>query len=105
MASQKSMLDLVLFQLSGLRDISWRAMMGEFIIYYHGRVIGGIYDDRFLVKMTPSAMELMPEAEQISPYPGAKTMLLVERVEDSQFLKRLFESMESELPAPRKKAR
>lgn len=60
MASSKDYLDFVLEQLSELDDITYRAMMGEYIIYYRGKVVGGIYDDRFLVKNTQSAAELMP---------------------------------------------
>ena len=64
MASTKEYLDFILEQLSGLEEITYRAMMGEYIIYYRGKVVGGIYDDRFLVKPVKSAIEMMPEADK-----------------------------------------
>ena len=103
MASTKEYLDYILEQLSELNDISYRAMMGEYIIYYQGKVVGGIYDDRFLVKPTKSAKEKMPEADMQLPYDGAKKMILVDDVENKEFLKGLFEAMYDELPAPKKK--
>ena len=103
MASSKEYLDFVLEQLSLLDEISYRAMMGEFIIYYRGKIVGGIYDDRFLVKQTKSAASLMPEATLELPYEGAKEMILVEEVDNREFLKELFEAMYPELPAPKKK--
>lgn len=103
MASSKQYLDFVLDQLSGLDDISYRRMMGEYIIYYRGKVIGGIYDDRFLVKPTKSAAAMMPDAELELPYEGAKVMLLVNDVENREFLQELLENMYDELPAENKK--
>ena len=103
MASRKEYLDFVLEQLSGLDDITYRAMMGEYIIYYKGKVVGGIYDDRFLIKPTKSAMALMPDAAEELPYEGAKKMLLVENIEDKEFLCKLLNAMVDELPAPKKK--
>ena len=103
MASSKGYLDFILDQLSGLDEISWRAMMGEYIIYYRGKVIGGIYDDRFLVKPTQSAMSMMPDADREFPYEGAKEMLLVNYVENKAFLQDLLEAMYDELPAQKKK--
>lgn len=103
MASDKAYLDFVLEQLGGLEDVSWRAMMGEYILYYQGKVIGGIYDDRFLVKPTKSALALMPDAPRELPYEGAKEMLMVEDIEDREFLEKLFKAMVGELPAPKKK--
>ena len=104
MASSKDYLDYILEQLSGLDDISCRAMMGEYIIYYRGRIIGGIYDDRFLVKPTKSAAAMMPDADMELPYEGAKEMLLVDDVENRGFLEELLEAMYPELPAPKKKS-
>ncbi|MBO6016635.1 MAG: TfoX/Sxy family protein [Oscillospiraceae bacterium] len=101
MASSKGYLDFILEQLSELDGISWRAMMGEYIIYYHGKVVGGIYDDRFLVKPTKSAAEMMPNAGMEIPYEGAKEMLLVDNVENRGFLRELLEAMDAELPAPK----
>ena len=103
MASSREYLDFVLEQLSGLDDVSYRAMMGEYIIYYQGKVIGGIYDDRFLVKQTKSAKELMPDAALELPYEGAKEMLLVDNLDDKEFLAALFNAMVNELPAPKKR--
>ena len=87
-------------QLSGLEDISCRPMMGEYIFYYRGKVIGGIYDDRFLVKPVKAAVTMMPDADMDIPYEGAKEMLLVDNVENREFLQELVEAMYDELPAP-----
>lgn len=103
MSSSNEYLEYMLEQLSDLDEISYRAMMGEYIIYYRGKIIGGIYDDRFLIKPVKSAMAMMPEANMEFPYEGAKEMLLVEDVDDREFLKELLEAMYEELPAPRKK--
>ena len=80
MASSKEYLEFIMEQLAGLEDVSWRAMMGEYIIYYRGKIVGGIYDDRFLVKPVEAAVAMMPEAEMEQPYEGAKEMLLVDDV-------------------------
>ena len=103
MASSKEYLDFILEQLSELESISYRAMMGEYILYYGGKIVGGIYDDRFLVKVTKSSREMMPDAELELPYEGAKEMLLVDDVENKEFLRELLEAMYPELPAPKKK--
>ena len=105
MASRKEYLDFVLEQLSGLDEITYKAMMGEYIIYYRGRIVGGIYDDRLLVKPVNSAKELMPEAVMEQPYEGAKGMLLVDNIDDREFLCRLFDAMISELPEPKKRSK
>ena len=102
MASSKDYLDFILDQLSGLDEITYKAMMGEYILYYRGRIFGGIYDDRFLVKPAQSAKRMMPEADLELPYEGAKEMLLVD-MEDRAFLKELIEAMYPELPAPKKR--
>ena len=103
MASGKDYLDFVLEQLSGLEEITYRTMMGEYILYYRGKVFGGIYDDRFLVKPVPAAVRLMPDAVRETPYEGAKEMILVDRLEDRDFLRELLEAMDPELPLPKKK--
>lgn len=103
MTSSKEYLEYILEQLSNLDDITHRAMMGEYIIYYRGKIVGGIYDDRFLVKPVKSAMEMMPDADMELPYEGAKEMVLVDNVEDKEFLKDLFEAMYEDLPAPKKR--
>ena len=103
MASSREYLDFILEQLSGLEKITYRAMMGEFILYYRGRIVGGIYDDRFLVKPTKSALAMMPDADREIPYEGAKEMLLVGNVDNREFLTELLETMYEELPAPKQK--
>ncbi len=103
MASSKEYLDFILEQLSELDDVSYRAMMGEYILYYRGKIFGGIYDDRFLAKPTPSARAMMPQAEMELPYEGAKEMLVVDNVESREFLTALIDAMYDELPASRKK--
>lgn len=101
MASSKAYLDFVLDQLSSLEDISYRAMMGEYILYYRGRILGGIYDDRLLIKPVKAALSRMPNPRWELPYEGAKEMLLVEAVDDRAFLSALLEAMLPELPAPK----
>ena len=103
MASSREYLDFILEQLSSLEGISHRAMMGECIIYYRDKVVGGIYDDRFLVKPVEVALKMMPDAQIELPYEGGSRMLAVDNVEDREFLQSLIEAMYDELPAPRKK--
>jgi TfoX/Sxy family transcriptional regulator of competence genes len=103
MSSTKEYLEYILEQLSDLENISYRAMMGEYIIYYQGKIVGGIYDDRFLVKPVKAAVAMMPNAHMELPYEGAKEMLLVDDVENKEFLKNLLEAMYDDLPAPRKR--
>lgn len=103
MASSKEYLDFIMEQLSELEEITSRGMMGEYIIYYRGKVVGGIYDDRFLVKPTKSALAMMPEAGMELPYEGAKEMILVDNVDNKEFLRDLLEAMYDELPAPKKR--
>lgn len=103
MASTKEYLDFVLEQLSELDEISSRAMMGEYILYYRGKVFGGIYDDRLLVKPVPMAVKLMPDAELELPYDGTKEMLLVDDVDNQEFLCDLVRNMWEELPEKKRK--
>ena len=103
MPSTKEYLNFILEQLSDLEDISHRAMMGEYIIYYKSKVVGGIYDNRFLVKPVESAERLMPDAPRELPYEGAKPMLLVENVDDRKLLNQLLKQMHDQLPEPKKK--
>ena len=103
MASSKEYLDFILEQLSELEEIAYRAMMGEYIIYYRGKIVGVIYNDRLLVKPVKSAIEYMSNAEYELPYDGAKEMLLVGDVDNKEFLTGLFETMYDELPAPKPK--
>ena len=101
MASSKEYLDFIIDQLSDLQDVKYRAMMGEYIIYYKGKIVGGIYDDRFLVKPIKAAVDLMPDAQKELPYEGAKEMLLVDDVDNREFLYKLLRAMYDELPAPK----
>jgi len=103
MASSKEYLHFILEQLSDLESVSYRSMMGEFILYYRGKIVGGIYDDRLLVKKTTSALKLMPAAICDLPYEGAKEMLLVDEVDSKAFLTKLFKAMYDELPSPKRK--
>lgn len=103
MASSKEYLTFILEQLSDLEGISYRAMMGEYIIYYREKIVGGIYDDRLLVKPVKSAVSLMPNAIYELPYDGAKEMLLVDNVDNKDFLTKLFVATYGELPAQKKK--
>ena len=105
MASSKEYLELILGQLSELEEITYRAMMGEFIIYYRGKIVGGIYDDRLLVKPVKLAISYMPTPSYELPYEGAKEMLLVDEVDNKEFLAGLFNAMYDELPnsKPKKK--
>lgn len=103
MATGKEYLNFILDQLSLVDGISHRVMMGEYIIYVNGKVAAYLCDDRFLVKVLPSSETLLPNARREPPYPGAKDMLLVENVDDREFLKELLEAMYPELPEPKKK--
>ena len=105
MESTKEYLDFVIEQLSGMDEISYRAMMGEYILYYRGRVFGGIYDNRLLVKPVTTAVKLMPDAPMELPYDGAKEMILVDDVDNREFLCKLVESMWEELPERKRKNR
>ena len=102
MSSTKEYLDFILEQLSDLDEISFRAMMGEYIIYYRGKVVGGIYDNRFLVKPTKSALAMIPDANMELPYEGGKEMLLVDDVDNKKSLTELLQAVYNELPAPKK---
>ena len=105
MASSKEYLHFILEQLSDLEGISYRSMMGEYILYYRGKIVGGIYDDRLLVKKTRSALECMPAAVCDFPYEGAKEMLLVDEVDNKEFLTKLFEAMYDDLSLPKSRRR
>ena len=104
-ASSKEYLQFILGQLSELEEINYRAMMGEFILYYRGKIVGGIYDDRLLIKPVSSAISYMPTMSYELPYEGAKEMLLVDEVDSKQFLTGLFKAMYEELPAPKPRKR
>lgn len=103
MASSKDFLEFVLEQLSALPDITYRAMMGEFIIYYHGKIVGGIYDNRLLVKPLDSVFKIIPKATMEIPYNGGKPMIMIPDVENTEILKQVFNLLYSELPEPKKK--
>ena len=102
MASDKEYLGYILEQLSETDGITYKPMMGEYILYCRGKIFGGIYDNRFLVKPTKSAKELMPDAESALPYEGAKEMLLADNVEDKVFLKNLVNAVYEDLPEKKK---
>ena len=101
MAATKEYLQFIRDQLSGLEDITYRAMMGEYILYYRGKIAAYLCDDLLLVKPVAAAKKLLPEAPMEPPYPGAKDMLLVENVDDRAFLAALLDAMEPELPLPK----
>ena len=103
MASTKAYLDFILGQLSNLEEITYRSMMKEYILYYRGKIVGGIYDDRLLVKPVASAIHYLPKIRYELPYDGAKKMLLVEEVDNREFLESLFQVMYDELPNPKRK--
>ncbi len=103
MATSKEYYEYIRDQLSEIDGVTYRPMMGEYIIYYRGRVIGGIYDDRFLVKITPSSEHLMPGADEELPYEGGSKMLMVDDPDNRELLAELLGAMESEVPAPKKK--
>lgn len=105
MASSREYLNYILDQLSELDEISCRYMMNEYIIYYRDKVIGGIYDNRFLIKPVKSAKAMMPDGHYELPYEGAKEMLIVEDLDDREFLRELVEAVYDELPQPRKRKR
>ncbi len=103
MATKKEYLNFILDQLSGLSDITYRMMMGEYIIYYRGKITAYVCDDRFLVKPVDSAKRMLKEAPLEPPYEGAKDMVLVEDVDNRAFMEQLFEAMYEELPEPKQK--
>lgn len=103
MASTKEYLDFIMGQLSNLEEITYRAMMKEYILYYRGKIVGGIYDDRLLVKPVESAIHYMSKVQYELPYDGAKEMLLVEEVDNRKFLEGLFQVMYDELPNPKRR--
>ncbi len=105
MASSKEYLDFILEQLSELEEITYRKMMGEYILYYRGRIFGGIYDDRFLIKPVKAALAMIPNPIYETPYEGAKDMILVENIDDRIFLADLLNAMFDELPIPKKKSK
>ena len=102
MSSSKEYLDFVLEQLSYLDRVSYRPMMGEYVIYYCDKVIGGIYDDRFLIKPTKSVVAMMPDAAREIPYPGAKEMILAD-IDDRALTANVIKAMYDELPSTKKK--
>ena len=103
MASSKEYLDFIIEQLSALPDITYRAMMGEYIIYYRGKIIGGIYDNRLLIKPTASALKIIKNAKMEIPYDGAKPMIMIDDIENQEFLIELFNAIYPELPESKKK--
>ncbi len=103
MASSKEFLEYILEQLSELEEITYRAMMGEYIIYYKGRIADGIYDDRLLIKPVKSAIDYVSDIRYEVPYEGAKEMILIEEVDNKEYLTELFKAIYDDLPTPKKK--
>lgn len=103
MSSSKDFLEFVLDQLSVSPEITYRAMMGEFIIYYRGKIIGGIYDNRLLVKPTDSVLKIIPNAKMEIPYPHGKPMVMIPDIEDPELLEKVFNTIYAELPEHKKK--
>ena len=103
MATSKEYLEFIMEQLSELNGITFRQMMGEYIIYYNGKIAAYLCDNRLVVKPVSSAAAMLPEAAYEPPYAGAKDMILVEQVENKKLLMELFEAMYDELPMPKKK--
>ncbi|KXT67246.1 TfoX/Sxy family protein [Streptococcus sp. DD04] len=104
MASSQEYLDFILKQLQGLgQEISFRKMMGEYLLYYRGLLFGGIYDNRLMVKPVQPALDFFENPVYEPPYPGAKPMLHIEEVEDAAILCNLIEAAYPALPAPKKK--
>lgn len=105
MSTSKDFVAYVMEQLSGLEGVSNRAMMGEYVLYYKDKVIGGLYDNRLLLKPVSAALELLPDGPMELPYEGAKKMLLIEDLENRELLERLFTAMYDQLPATKKRAK
>lgn len=103
MASDKEYLDFIMEQFGSAPGVSYRAMMGEYVLYYNGKVFGGIFDNQLLVKDVPGSESLLPEAERVIPYPGARPMLEVDNVDDRDFLAALVRKMYGDLPEPKPK--
>lgn len=105
MSTSSEYLEFILEQLSGLDSITHKKMMGEYIIYYQGRIAALLCDERMLIKPVPSAIKMMPDADYEPPYEGAKDMLLCDNVDDKDFLEKLFKTIYPELPEPKKKTK
>ena len=103
MATTKDYLNFVLDQLSGLPEVTSRSMMGEYLLYYRGKLFGDVCDNRLFLKPVPAAVELLPGAAYAPPYPGAKDMLLMEELDDRELLARVVEAMYPQLPEPKKR--
>ncbi len=103
MASSKEFLEYILEQLSEVEEITYRAMMGEYIIYCKDRIAGGIYDDRLLIKPVKSAIDYVSDIRYEVPYEGAKEMILIEEVDNKEYLTKLFKAIYDDLPTPKKK--
>ena len=102
MSTSKEYVKFILEQLSALEGISHRAMMGEYVLYYQGKVVGGLYDNRLLLKPTEAGRRLLPMGSYERPYDGAKEMLVVDP-DDQELLLELLPAMLDELPFPKPK--
>ncbi len=104
MATSKEFHDYVVESLRRVGDVSTRRMMGEYCIYYRGKLIGDICDNCLFLKPTESVLWLMPDAQRAYPYEGSKTlMVVVEAIEDTELMRNVLNRMYEELPEPKKK--
>lgn len=103
MPSTKEFLNYVLDQLNDLEDITYRYMMSEYIIYYKGKIAGGIFDNRLMIKPVKSAIDFIENPIYDIPFDGAKEWILIEDIEDKEFLTELFITIYKDLSFPKKK--
>lgn len=104
MATSKAFVDFILGQCAGM-EVRVKPMMGEYLLYYREKYAAALCDNRVLVKNLPAARALLPDAPLEKPYPEAQDMLLVENLDDRQFLAALLEAVYPELPAPKPRRR
>jgi TfoX/Sxy family transcriptional regulator of competence genes len=106
MATSKEFHDYVVDSLQRIGDVTTKKMMGEYCIYYKGKLIGDICDNCLLLKLTESVLRLMPEAERAYPYEGSRTLMaVVDDVENIERMREVLDAMVEELPEPKKKMR
>lgn len=104
MATTKDFHDYVMEQLSRVGEVSSRKMMGEYCVYYRGKLVADLCDNQLLLKSTPSVLRLLPDAPRAYPYEGSKALMtVVEDVENVLQLQQVFAAMYDELPEAKKK--
>lgn len=104
MATSKEFHDYTVKTLQKIGDVTTRKMMGEYLVYYQGKLVGDICDNCLFLKPTESVLRLLPDAERGYPYEGSKTlMVMVENVEDEKLMTAVLNGMYQELPEPKKK--